>query len=150
MTFFEGSDDAGRTFDSSRDINNMQRAGFNNRASSVVVRGERWEVCVERNFGGRCVILRQGNYPSLAAMGLNDSISSHASSGAAHATAKTAMRRSRSPATTPAVATMNACLKPRSPRSAPCWARLNSAAGSKVNRSWRSAAAMRPAPWPAR
>ena len=76
VTFFEGSDYTGRTFDSSRDINNMQRAGFNNRASSVVVRGERWEVCGERNFGGRCVILRQGNYPSLAAMGLNDSISS--------------------------------------------------------------------------
>jgi uncharacterized protein YcfJ len=76
VAFFEGGDYAGRSFDSSRDINNMQRAGFNNRASSAVVRGERWEVCGARNYAGRCVILRQGNYPSLAAMGLNDSISS--------------------------------------------------------------------------
>ena len=54
----------------------MQRFGFNDLASSAVVGSERWEVCDDQNFGGRCVILRRGNYLSLSAMGLNDRISS--------------------------------------------------------------------------
>jgi uncharacterized protein YcfJ len=41
-----------------------------------VVRGERWEVCEDVRYSGRCVILRPGQYGSLAAMGLNDRISS--------------------------------------------------------------------------
>jgi uncharacterized protein YcfJ len=41
-----------------------------------VVVGERWEVCQNARFGGNCVVLRPGRYPSLAAMGLNDRVSS--------------------------------------------------------------------------
>ena len=37
---------------------------------------DRWEVCENAGFGGRCVVLRPGRYPSLAAMGLNDRVSS--------------------------------------------------------------------------
>ncbi len=42
----------------------------------MVVRGERWQVYEDRRFRGRCVVLRPGRYSSLAAMGLNDQISS--------------------------------------------------------------------------
>ena len=50
--------------------------GFNDRASSIVVTGKRWEVCDDVRYGGRCMVLRQGSYPSLRAMGMNDRISS--------------------------------------------------------------------------
>jgi hypothetical protein len=50
--------------------------GFNDRASSVIVRGGWWEACEDARFGGQCVTLRPGSYANLAAMGLNDRISS--------------------------------------------------------------------------
>ncbi len=76
VTFYEGDGFQGGTFTTSKQVGNLQRFGFNDRASSVVVVGERWEVCQDSQFRGRCVILRPGNYASLAAMGLNDRISS--------------------------------------------------------------------------
>jgi uncharacterized protein YcfJ len=76
ITFYEREGFQGRSFTAEEQIDNFQRVGFNDRASSVVVLGDRWEVCEDAGFGGRCVILRPGRYPSLTAMGLNDSISS--------------------------------------------------------------------------
>ncbi len=76
ITFYEHDDFRGRAFASEGDVPNFREFGFNDRASSVVVLGERWEACEHINFGGRCVILRPGRYPSLAAMGLNDQVSS--------------------------------------------------------------------------
>ncbi len=79
VTFYEREGFQGRSFTAERQIGNFDRAGFNDRASSVVVRaerGQRWEVCEDVRFSGRCVVLRPGNYPSLAAMGLNDRVSS--------------------------------------------------------------------------
>ena len=38
--------------------------------------GDRWEVCEDARFNGRCRVLRPGSYPSLAAMGMGRSISS--------------------------------------------------------------------------
>jgi uncharacterized protein YcfJ len=76
VTFFENEGFRGRSFTTDRQIGNLERAGFNDRASSVVVIGDRWEVCENAQFNGRCAILRQGRYPSLTAMGLNDRISS--------------------------------------------------------------------------
>jgi uncharacterized protein YcfJ len=35
-----------------------------------------WEVCEHARFEGRCVVLRRGNYGSLRAMGLDNSVSS--------------------------------------------------------------------------
>lgn len=66
----------GRSFTTAKAIGNLERFGFNDRASSVVVSGNRWEVCEDPRFSGRCVVLRPGRYPSLAAMGLNDRVSS--------------------------------------------------------------------------
>lgn len=77
VTFYEGEGFGGRSFTTNKLVNNFQREGFNDRASSVVVAGgERWEVCEDRRFAGRCVILRAGRYPSLASMGLSDRIQS--------------------------------------------------------------------------
>ncbi len=76
VVFYEHDGFQGRSFTAEQQVNNFDRSGFNDRASSVVVQGNRWEVCENADFGGRCVVLRQGRYESLAAMGLNDRISS--------------------------------------------------------------------------
>jgi uncharacterized protein YcfJ len=76
VTFYEREGFAGRSFVTQKQVGNFERYGFNDRASSVAVTGERWEVCDDVRFGGRCAVLRPGNYPSLAAMGLNDRVSS--------------------------------------------------------------------------
>ena len=76
ITFYEREGFQGRSFTTDRQVGNLERFGFNDRASSVVVIGDRWEVCEDARFSGRCVVLRPGRYPSLAAMGLNDRISS--------------------------------------------------------------------------
>ena len=55
---------------------NLSKFGFNDNASSVVVDRGRWEVCEHIRFEGKCVVLRPGSYDSLAAMGLNNTISS--------------------------------------------------------------------------
>jgi uncharacterized protein YcfJ len=76
ITFYENEGFQGRSFNTSRTVPDFQRSGFNDRASSVVVTSNRWEVCQDVAFKGRCVVLRPGQYPSLAAMGLNDRVSS--------------------------------------------------------------------------
>ena len=81
ITFYEEEGYAGRSFTTSRQVSNFERYGFNDRARSVVVLSERWEVCDDELFAGRCVVLRPGRYPSLGAMGLNDRVSSVRSIG---------------------------------------------------------------------
>jgi len=76
VTFYERQGFEGQSFSTERRIGNFERYGFNDRASSVMVDGGRWEVCEDAWFRGRCVVLRPGRYPSLAAMGLNDRVSS--------------------------------------------------------------------------
>ena len=76
ITFYENDNFSGRSFTTSRQVNNFDRTGFNDRASSVVVLSDRWEVCENEQFGGRCIVLRPGRYPSLSTMGLNDRVSS--------------------------------------------------------------------------
>jgi uncharacterized protein YcfJ len=76
ITFYEREDFQGRSFTTAARVGNFERAGFNDRASSADVVGDRWEACEEPRFRGRCVILRPGRYASLAAMGMNNSISS--------------------------------------------------------------------------
>jgi uncharacterized protein YcfJ len=76
VTFYENDNFQGRSFTTQKAVNNFDRFGFNDRASSVVVLRDRWEVCDDVRFGGRCVVLRAGRYASLANMGLSDRISS--------------------------------------------------------------------------
>jgi uncharacterized protein YcfJ len=76
VTFYESPNFAGRSFTTQERVGDFSRFGFNDRASSVIVTGEPWEVCDDARFRGRCMVLRPGRYPSLAAMGLNDRVSS--------------------------------------------------------------------------
>jgi uncharacterized protein YcfJ len=76
VTLYEQNGFRGRSFTTDRQLGNLERNGFNDRASSVEVVGERWEVCEDVRFSGRCAVLRPGRYPSLAAMGLNDRVTS--------------------------------------------------------------------------
>ena len=76
ITFYGREDFRGETFTTDKQVGNLDRVGFNDRASSAVVLGDSWEVCEDVRFAGRCKVLRPGRYPSLAAMGLNDRISS--------------------------------------------------------------------------
>ena len=76
VTFFENDNFQGRSFTTQRNVNNFQRFGFNDRASSVIVMNNRVEVCDDVRFGGQCTVLRPGRYPSFNAMGINDRVSS--------------------------------------------------------------------------
>lgn len=76
VTFYENENFQGRTFYTQRQVTNFSQYGFNDRASSVIVLGNRWEVCEDAQFNGRCAVLRPGRYPSMASMGLNDRVSS--------------------------------------------------------------------------
>lgn len=76
ITFYEHDDFRGRWFTTERAVTDFERRGFNDLASSVDVARGRWQLCEEARFEGRCVVLNPGYYSSLAAMGLNDRISS--------------------------------------------------------------------------
>jgi uncharacterized protein YcfJ len=76
VVFYENEGFQGRSFTTEKQVADFQRSGFNDRASSVVVLHDQWEVCESARFGGKCIVLRAGRYPSLAAMGMNDRVSS--------------------------------------------------------------------------
>jgi uncharacterized protein YcfJ len=76
ITLYDLERFGGRAYTTERGAPNLEREGFNDRASSAVVTGSAWEVCSDPRFGGRCVVLRPGEYPTLGQMGLNDRISS--------------------------------------------------------------------------
>ena len=76
VTFYEGEGFHGRAFTTQNEVRNFARIGFNDRTSSVIVTSGRWEACEDARFEGRCVLLRPGNYDSLRALGMENSISS--------------------------------------------------------------------------
>jgi len=76
VTLYQGERFYGPTFSVNGPINNLDRYGFNDRASSAIVDHGNWLVCVDSDFRGQCIVLRPGQYPSLGAMGLNNRISS--------------------------------------------------------------------------
>jgi uncharacterized protein YcfJ len=76
VTFYEQEGLRGRAFSANGPVSNFDRTGFNDRASSAIVQRGQWEICEDANFSGRCTVLRPGQYPSLARMGMNNKISS--------------------------------------------------------------------------
>ena len=76
ITMYEHDNFGGRTFTADNSVDNLRDFGFNDRASSVVIEGRRWQICDDARFGGRCVELRPGRYTSLSEMGMNDRVSS--------------------------------------------------------------------------
>ncbi|WP_423600426.1 beta/gamma crystallin-related protein [Roseateles sp. MS654] len=76
ITFYENENFRGRTAGADAQVNFLKELGFDDRASSIEVRGERWEVCEDPGYSGRCRVLQPGSYPSLRSMGLDNRISS--------------------------------------------------------------------------
>ena len=76
VTFYEHDGFSGHSFSVDRPVWNFADTGFNDTASSAIVRGGSWEVCSDARFQGRCIVLRPGDYPSLRESGMNDRISS--------------------------------------------------------------------------
>src|SRR6185436_19328076 len=72
ITIYEREGFQGRGFTTQEQISTLTDYGFEDRAASVVVTGQRWEICEGMGFGGRCTYLRPGQYPSLASMGLSN------------------------------------------------------------------------------
>ncbi|WP_195763688.1 beta/gamma crystallin-related protein [Duganella guangzhouensis] len=58
----------------------LDPAGFNDTTSSVVVNKGQWEVCAEKHYKGRCMILKEGQYAELK--GFDNMISSAREIGA--------------------------------------------------------------------
>ena len=76
VTLYERENFQGRTLTTEQRIADIDNDGVNQRASSLVVQSNRWEVCEDARFGGRCMVLRPGAYASLNAMGLNGRLTS--------------------------------------------------------------------------
>ncbi|MEO8752992.1 MAG: beta/gamma crystallin-related protein [Casimicrobiaceae bacterium] len=76
VTLYQQENFRGPTFATGNPVSNLDRLGFNDRASSAIVDRGTWQMCEDSEFRGRCIVLRPGQYPSLSAMGLNNSISS--------------------------------------------------------------------------
>ncbi|MDH5245821.1 MAG: beta/gamma crystallin family protein [Betaproteobacteria bacterium] len=76
VALYENDNFGGRVYRSSSAVPNLHHTGFNDKASSVVVQNGRWQLCSDAGFRGNCVTLDPGVYPSLAAMGMNDKVSS--------------------------------------------------------------------------
>ena len=76
LTLFGKPNFSGRQWRANDSIVNLANSGFNDRASSVIVRDGVWQLCDDAYFRGRCVTLQPGRYPSLSEIGLNNRISS--------------------------------------------------------------------------
>ena len=76
IVFYDRDGFAGRNFTARADVPNFRNEGFNDVASSVTVVGGWWEACSDASYSGRCVVLRPGQYPTLASMSLDNRISS--------------------------------------------------------------------------
>jgi hypothetical protein len=74
ITLFTDSDFRGARITLDRDAYNLNDMGFNDRASSIVVRSGVWQVCDDRDFRGNCAEFGPGEYRGL--QDFNDRVSS--------------------------------------------------------------------------
>jgi len=75
ITLFEGPNFQGRSITFNGEAGNLDPTGFNDRASSIIVRDGVWEACVDAYFQGGCTQFRPGEYAQLDRR-FNHSISS--------------------------------------------------------------------------
>jgi Zn-dependent protease with chaperone function len=75
-SLFRDQSFGGPSIDLNRSFRNLNDVGFNDQASSIIVRSGRWQFCDNADFGGRCIVLGPGRYPDLRTYKLNDKISS--------------------------------------------------------------------------
>jgi hypothetical protein len=76
LVLFADSEFQGRPLNVVIDLRQLGTLNFNDRASSVVVENDAWVLCTEEDFSGKCVTLEPGSYPSLEALGLDDTVTS--------------------------------------------------------------------------
>ncbi len=74
ITLFTDNDFRGARVSIDRDVYNLADIGFNDRASSLVVRSGVWQMCEHKDFGGYCAEFGPGEYRELPRF--NDSVSS--------------------------------------------------------------------------
>jgi len=74
LTLFEHHGLRGNQVTLRGDAPNFRDMGFNDKASSMIVRSGTWEVCEHKDFGGYCAVFRRGEYPDLERF--NNNISS--------------------------------------------------------------------------
>ena len=76
ITLYEHDNFNGRRFTATESVASLQHGGFNDQASSLEIRGGRWQICDDSYYRGKCVTLGPGEYRSLRSMDMNDKISS--------------------------------------------------------------------------
>jgi hypothetical protein len=69
LTLFAGPGFQGREMTLRGETRNLTDVGFNDRASSMIVRSGRWEVCVDADFRNECRVYEPGEYGTLDRMG---------------------------------------------------------------------------------
>jgi hypothetical protein len=74
ITLFTDRDFRGGRVTVARDTFDLADIGFNDRASSLIVRSGVWQLCEHKDFGGHCAEFGPGEYRELP--NFNDSISS--------------------------------------------------------------------------
>jgi hypothetical protein len=74
MTLFSDSNFRGNHVTLQRDTPDLREFGFNDRASSIVIRSGVWQLCQDGGFRGRCIELGPGEYRQLP--DFNDTVSS--------------------------------------------------------------------------
>ena len=67
VSLFEGAGFNGRAVTLRAITPSISNVGFNDRASSLVVRSGRWEICSDDEFKGSCAIFEPGQYATLDA-----------------------------------------------------------------------------------
>ena len=65
ISLFEGAGFGGRQVTFRGAASSVNNIGFNDRASSMVVRSGRWEVCSDDNFKGDCAVFEPGQYATI-------------------------------------------------------------------------------------
>jgi hypothetical protein len=73
VILFQDRDFRGPDMALERDARNLSEYGFNDRASSIVIREGRWEFCEDADYRGRCQVYGPGRYSTID---MNDRISS--------------------------------------------------------------------------
>ena len=74
VLMFAGPRFEGQPMELSQDMRSLSDVGFNDRATSIIIREGRWEFCEHADFRGECVVLGPGRYDVLDRM--NNRISS--------------------------------------------------------------------------
>lgn len=88
ITLYEHNGFGGRQVTLHEYTPSISNIGFNDKASSIVVRSGSWEVCNDNDFKGYCVILERGEYRQLDSR-LNDHVSSVREAGTSAANTDT-------------------------------------------------------------